>query len=473
MKTHLVFSGVALILALGCGTSGGPDDFGSGGGGDDASGGSDTGSGGVGGGGVNGGSGGVDKDVSDEDGLGEEGGGGVGGGGVGGGGAGGGGVGGGGVGGAPGGVDADFGYDAPDYQNDKEKCVDLVVGADLIPLDIYFMIDVSTSMSDPMGYGDAGDCDAVPPFTSPTVPSRWCRAINGIAGYVSSPEAKGNRVAIQYFKPFVSGYKCDGTVYRTPMVPFVALPGGALTGDYSGQAVAIVGGYGGLNWAKPHSNTPTAAALRGLTQFTASHKEGGRTTIGIMVTDGIPTRGPALFEPDACAPNADTDLRKLAGDNFVASGSHTFFVGITGSDFKAMETWASYTGAMMHPNVSGSCGNGAATCSHYNIGTGDPKVFKDALLSIQKSVMSCTFGIPDVPTGIPNIDFVDVIYNKNSEPPDIELPKVSSKPACTGPGWYFDDPDKPTTINLCPDSCDAVGADPHPSVNVRIPCEGT
>ncbi|MCL2825364.1 MAG: VWA domain-containing protein, partial [Polyangiaceae bacterium] len=216
----------------------------------------------------------------------------------------------GGVGGKPPGPDADFGYDAPEYEAGGDACVHIEAKADLIPLDIYFMMDVSTSMSSPAGTGSSGDCNALYPFTTPTVNSKWCKAINGVAGYVSSPEAKGNRTAIGYFSHFTAT-TCDDNAYKTPMVPL-----GLLLGDYSGHAKTLVEASGGLNWAYPKGNTPTSSALRGLTQFTAANKSEGRVIIGIMVTDGAPS--------SVCPPYSSADLRKLAQDNYNVHGIHTF-----------------------------------------------------------------------------------------------------------------------------------------------------
>ncbi|MCL2823765.1 MAG: hypothetical protein FWD57_07225, partial [Polyangiaceae bacterium] len=130
--------------------------------------------------------------------------------------------------------------------------------------------------------------------------------------------------------------------------------------------------------------------------------------------------------------------------------------------------------SIKHTNVDKSCGNNAATCSHYNIGDGDPKVFKDALVAIQKSVLGCTFGIPEVDKGIPDITQVKVLYRENSGDDIDEWDRVTSEELCgTEEGWYFDDPLHPKIITLCPAACKRVEADEKPSVNVKIPCEGS
>jgi hypothetical protein len=355
-------------------------------------------------------------------------------------------------------ADVEFKYDAS--EPDATICVDETAKAEPVPLDIYFMLDASTSMSSPAGLGAAGDCNAAPPFT-PTVNSRWCKAINAIAGYVSSADAVNNRAALQYFSVY-SGHNCNGVPYATPAVGLGLLPG-----NFSGHAQTLVQqSPGGLNWAYPHNATPTEGALRGLAQFTAANKTAGRLIIGILVTDGIPS---------SCS-TTDATLKGIAQNHFNATGIHTFMVGITGANFTRLENWASYTGALSHDDTNDACGNcNACTCHHYNVGDGSPAVFIAALKAIQNAVLSCTFQVPAPATGLLNPDAVKVDYMPGGQPPAIELPRVANAAACSGPGWYYeyDAAMQPTTINLCPTSCNTVQADVNASVNIRIACQGS
>jgi hypothetical protein len=358
-------------------------------------------------------------------------------------------------------VDADFTYDAPVFEASlQDACVDETAKAEPFPLDIYFLLDASTSMSSPAGSGATGDCDATPPFT-PSKNSKWCKAVNAIGGYVSSAEATGNRAAIQYFKHYTN-HNCDGTGYDTPAVPL-----GILTGVYGGQAQTLVEqNPGGLNWAYPYSNTPTEGALRGLAKFTAANQTAGRIIIGILVTDGTPT---------ACD-TSDSTLAGIAQAHFTATGIHTFMVGMTGASFTKLETWASYTGSLLHDDTNNACGTcDSCTCHHYNVGDGAPAVFIAALQSIQKSVLSCTFQVPQPSQGVLNPDLVKVEYSPGGQPPVQELPRVDSAAQCTGAGWYyeFDANNNPTKIILCPSSCTTVQADTNAAVKIRIACQGS
>ena len=40
-----------------------------------------------------------------------------------------------------------------------------------------------------------------------------------------------------------------------------------------------------------------------------------------------------------------------------------------------------------------------------------------------------------------------------------------------GKGWYYDDPDAPKTINLCPSSCEQVQNDPNAKLEIVLGCD--
>ena len=459
MKNHSLFlSTVALFLVVGCGSSDDPPGTGSnengghangGGGGtiDGGGGGTDAGNGGggtAGEGGTPGGAGGSGAtEAGPDDADADEGTGGD----------------------APTKPDANFDYDAPDYQS--ETCLDEEAKAEVVPLDIYFMLDRSSSMEPA--------CIATPPFDTLAATSSWCRAINSMAGYVSNPAAEGNRAALQYFPVPTGSSDCPmGGGYSTPSVPLGSLATDLLTGDFSGHAVAFVNS---LNSVSPNGGTPTEGALRGLAAYTKANKTAGRIIIGVLVTDG---------EPGTCSQD-DGVLAGIAADHYIKEGIHTFFVGmdptagpLAGVNWTRLETWAKYTGAIKHENTDmKTCGTCAAasptcTCHHYNVGNGNPEVFIAALNRIQKSAVSCTFQVPTIGTSVIDVDHAKVDYYPGGKDPKTVIDGVASESACgTGQGWYFDNPANPKTINLCPESCKLVQADDYALVNVRIPCAGT
>ncbi|MBW2526396.1 MAG: hypothetical protein JRI23_19605 [Deltaproteobacteria bacterium] len=361
--------------------------------------------------------------------------------------------------------DADFTYDAPAFDADlQDACVDETAEAEPVPLDIYFMLDASTSMSSPAGTGTAGDCNVDTNNFTPSVNSRWCKAINSIAGYVSSPQAQDNRAALCFFRRY-SNYNCNGSGYDTPYVGLGLLPG-----SYSGHAQTLVESASpnfGLNAAYPHDATPTEGALRGLAQYTAANQTTGRIIIGILVTDGAPT---------SCD-TSDGTLAGIAQNHFNSTGIHTFMVGMTGANFTRLENWADYNGALSHPDNPGdTCGGSYSSCHHYNVGDGDPTVFINALNQIQNAVLSCTFQIPSPSQGVLDPDLVIVEYYPGGTPPATVLPRRNDLNDCNNNGdvgWYYDNNSSPTVINLCPNSCNTVQADANAEVKIRIACQGS
>lgn len=364
-------------------------------------------------------------------------------------------TGGGGVGADAGVFDADFGYDAPPFDADlQDACVDETATADPVPLDIYFMLDRSGSMTEPICTNcTGGDCDVTWP-SPPAIGSKWCRAINAIAGYITDASADGNRAAIEYF----SASTCSG--YDTPAVGLVNLTAQA------GQIITS------MDAQQPWSGTPTRPALEGLAAFTAANQTPGRVIIGILITDG---------EPTTCSPYDDTTLSAITQNHWTNNNIHTFIIGMDGissTGWSRLETWASYSGALSHDDTNdacGTCSGGGCTCHHYNVGDGDPTVFIWALQQIQNSVLGCTFVVPDPASGVLDPDAVIVEYYPNGSSTPEELVRVPNAGACTGADneWYYDDNVNPTTINLCPATCTRVEADPNPSIQIRIACQGS
>ena len=86
--------------------------------------------------------------------------------------------------------------------------------------------------------------------------------------------------------------------------------------------------------------------------------------------------------------------------------------------------------------------------------------------------LPCDFAIPEPPED-ETLDYgrVNVEYTPSSGDPYL-IPSVGTESACAGAGgWYYDDPDAPTEIHLCPSSCATVGADPEGRISLALGCE--
>ena len=123
--------------------------------------------------------------------------------------------------------------------------------------------------------------------------------------------------------------------------------------------------------------------------------------------------------------------------------------------------------------ITNTCGNGAGTCKHWNVGDGNGAVFAEALKQIQASAVGCTYAMPTTDAGIINPDNVTVEYRANGVPPAQKLTRVTNQAACVANGWYYDNNAAPTEIRLCPAQCTAVQADPNAKVDVLLGCLGS
>ena len=331
--------------------------------------------------------------------------------------------------------DVDFPYDAP-VQEAGDACAATTAEAKPVPLDIFIMLDRSGSMGTDCNFGA-------------TTTSKWCRAVNSIGGFVQDAASIGNQLAIQYFPR--TGGSCNGSGYDVAAVGL-----GFLTGP-GGFAQTVIDS---LNAETPNgSNTPTEGGLRGLIGFTAAHVAPPRVMIGIFITDG---------QPNGCN-EGPTFMRDLLAAHYNTTGIHTFVVGMTGASFATLETISDYGGALSHNNFCGT----AAPCHHYSVGDGDPSVFIEALKQIQQSAVGCSFQMPASDAGIIDPDKVTVQYTPGGTPPPQDLTRVNDLAACVPNGWYYDNNTAPTIINLCPDTCTTVQADPNAKVEVLLGCLGS
>lgn len=54
----------------------------------------------------------------------------------------------------------------------------------------------------------------------------------------------------------------------------------------------------------------------------------------------------------------------------------------------------------------------------------------------------------------------------------VTLGQVPSQSSCdSSGGWTYDNPDTPTTIHLCPATCDVVQSDADAQVSIVVGCE--
>jgi hypothetical protein len=334
------------------------------------------------------------------------------------------------------------------------KCTGFAVGSEQAvqtgPLDIYLVFDRTASMGT--------DCDFTP-GTNPPVASKACYATYAVAEYFMTPTTD-TRLAFQFMS--LSADDCNGGPYATPLIDMTQLPVAA--NDPLVQAISNENFAGGIG-------THIEGAIRGISSYTINHDRtvgapAGRTTIGILMTDG---------DPNGCDENID-NLVQLVQNHAAASGGAVkmFFIGETGATLANLERYAVPGGANPHPDF---CGAGPNPCHYWDVGNGDPAAFASAMASIvgQATVyhpLPCTYLVPPPPQGQtldPNK--VNVSFNITGADPT-RVYKVDSQSTCDPDvgGWYYDNPAQPTQILLCQKSCAAAEGQSGVSIDVEFGC---
>jgi hypothetical protein len=98
-------------------------------------------------------------------------------------------------------------------------------------------------------------------------------------------------------------------------------------------------------------------------------------------------------------------------------------------------------------------------------------IFEDIAMGVIAGVpVVCEFDIPAPPEGsVLDLDAIRVTY-RSGDLVRAMLSRVDGVGACTGEGWYFDDPVSPTQMVLCPDVCRDVQADPEANLDIALGC---
>lgn len=300
-----------------------------------------------------------------------------------------------------------------------------------LPLDVYIMFDESGSMAT-MDDGKTMRIDAV-------------RA--AVDQFLQDPSSAGLSVGIGYFgrQPLSCACtSCNASDYATPAVPIGALPGAAagLESSLAGQ--------------QPTGETPTGAAIRGACTYASAHKAAvpGHAVVILLVTDGVP-EAPLTAHAGGCNPTL-ADAQSAAISCFSATTPvRTYVLGV-GPSLDNLNQIAS-SGGTGHAYLVENAGTAGVL---------------QALATIRQDAMiPCSMALPTAASGL-RVDpaKVNLVY-ADGTCAFSTLQYVKAPAACDpqSGGWSYDDPANPTTIELCPASCAAVGA-PGAQLRVSVGC---
>ena len=294
--------------------------------------------------------------------------------------------------------------------------------ADITPVNMFITVDKSGSMGG----------------------SRWTNTKTAFTAFFQDPGAAGLNVALEFF-PY-SGCYAGSAECGNPTncsVPYVPL--GQLTADAAPtdtQEAALVAAF---NAFTPGGGTPALLALQGCHLWAANYTTANpdEQQVCILVTDGYPTDCGTTTGPFTTA----------AADGFNNHGVLTYGIGIVGADPALL-------------NAIATAGNGQAFFIDSNNNIEAQLVA--ALNAIKGDAVSCVI---DLPPG--NYDPLDAIVTfEPSMGADVTLTRVPSAGQCgsTPNAYYWDDPNNPTQIVLCPQTCTLVQGDLEGEIDLFFPC---
>jgi hypothetical protein len=289
------------------------------------------------------------------------------------------------------------------------------------PLNLYIMFDKSSSM--------AG--------------TKWTAAQAGLSAFVQNPGMDSIEAALRFFpRPVDATPACDQTAYTDPTVPFAALPANAQAIEAAMMAEMPNG------FDSPMYPALGGAILGGIKQ---AQNNPGTVSAVLLITDGAPD-GPGT----SCAgvnPNDPAVVAQLAATG-LTKGVSTFVVGLPGVDNASANM------------IAQAGGTNAAIF----VGTTNTQVdFQNALQKVTGQAVPCTYDVPaEVLNGMVMLTKVNVDVT-SSMGMTTTLP-LNQGCGQDGTGWQYDNPDMPTSIEICPATCASVKADNGGKIKVVLGC---
>ncbi|MGK4003458.1 hypothetical protein WMF31_12585 [Sorangium sp. So ce1036] len=392
------------------------------------------------------------------------------------------------------------------------SCAGETSTAELVPLDLYIMLDASGSMEDRL----------------PTRDTKWEAVTEALEAFFTDPQSAGLGVGLQYFPlrdPDVpatctSNEECGAhgpcklrICRNDPRLRYCATDADCMRGDscvalgvcsrsgnlctdlgescyrggmceavtesecqsplscdaevYAAPAVDITP----LDAAKaeelmasiaaqdPDDGTPTAGALAGAIERARAHALANPThrVIAVLATDGMPS---------LCDPQDGDGIAEIASAGLNGSPSiSTFVIGVFDGNDDGAE-------ATMNRIAEG----GGTQAFFIDTNTDVSSAFLEALNEIRGKSLACEYQVP-TPSAGQSLDYGTL--NVQHTPPDGGAPAtifyVGDEASCdaVAGGWYYDvDPatgSKPTKIVMCPATCSQFGKGGQ--VELKVGCK--
>ncbi len=324
----------------------------------------------------------------------------------------------------------------PATDNPGATCAGFVEEAEPIPVDMYILMDRSCSMNYCVG-SSGSSCAEVYDCAAQGTTTRWTAVHDALQKFVSMVAGKNLRVGIGFFGASSGDDKvdCDSSNYATPKVPI---------GDMQTAGPAIAAALDAPE-NQPGGLLPTYPALLGAVNYgnewALAHP--GRRTVVVLVTDA-----PATQCEDALSSQQIAEVVQAAYE--ATPSARTDVVG--------------FSADLNLDTIARAGGSNAA----FVLDNGDlANSLVQTLLNISGSTVACTYQVPPAPNGMAvDPDRVQVFYTP-AVGASQEVPKIDSSGSCSknpSGGWYFDDPNDPRFISVCPCSCSNFQAAGHVSI---------
>lgn len=298
--------------------------------------------------------------------------------------------------------------DASPDPDSGRRCATAEKKAEAVPLAMLVLIDRSGSMSG----------------------EKWDTATKAIRSFADRAEVVGMKMGVQFFPPQTGGDQCSASSYTNLAVPIAPLPDNVLPIYNKLTNSAADGGA-----------TPMRSGLEGSIAAMRTFIQSGPAHQGvvILVTDGDPTACGSVSNVASVAMSGVTPPPGVPS-------VRTFAVGMDGASFGSLDQIA-------------QAGGGGTS---FNVGAGATaqEALLQALEKVRTGVIGCEYNLPLPPAGegILDLDSVEVRFTPGKNDPEVVIRKVATKDDCgaTTGGYYYDDPQKPTRVVLCPASCSQV-----------------
>lgn len=293
--------------------------------------------------------------------------------------------------------------------------------ADIKPLYLYILVDKSSSMEG----------------------SKWDAAKEGLTTWAQDVSAAGIQVGMRFFPREPDAVPaCAAEGYREPLVPFGPLPQNAQ------PLIDAMNGETPDGFSSPLYPALGGAILKGI-----ELEQNDPTVVSavLVVTDGKP-QGPAPM----CSSVNPEDPAVIAA--LAATGAaydppvKTFVVGLPGVD----------------QTIANQIAMGGGTDTAILVGsTNVAQEFHDALAKVRGDVLPCEYEIPEtVSNGMVQLTDVNVAITPEGGTKTV----IPQDDACSGDGWHYGGGNPPSTIVLCPTTCEALKNDEGAAIQILLGC---